>query len=499
MAVITLVGNTIGCCIGTGSFEGVGIAFSSAKQSIKSLTQGISTLKSKIDTARVAADVDTSHTQAQNAEKREETKQGALTTGYDKLETLISDVGTVDNKSADKIRERKNDFYAQYSYLKPECEKSMREKAKEKWNKFKSWCQDHVVGILTAVAVILVAAVAAVFLGPAFVAAICAAIALACTAGDLIAMAVTGKDIYTFLKDRDHPILAEIFGGLQWGSSIASVALSFVDLGGQIIKVGLKGFLTGGEKGIANIFKFHAKNIFNGIKADFKAIFGKGLGIKNRLKAVINIFVFNQSGDFSLSGSVTSYRTSLRINTIKAKPGGKSKYVVWEGDQLKAKDKSDFQNFLNNNYPDDNGTVKLTDGKVIEFDPKHYSSNGEPVGKANLIEIYSQNKSKMFDANGKVILSEGQKRDLIWGNANLGDAPKGFTHHEPYSIFNGKIQIYDVPSMINNNYIGHKGGIFSATKLWEDLASGSFLSNERKTFRRNMIDLLFDFSLQPIQ
>lgn len=53
--------------------------------------------------------------------------------------------------------------------------------------------------------------------------------------------------------------------------------------------------------------------------------------------------------------------------------------------------------------------------------------------------------------------------------------------------------------MINNNYIGHKGEIFSATKLWEDLALGSFLSNERKIFRRNMIDLLFDFSLQPIQ
>lgn len=84
MSVIALTGNTIGCCIGTGSFEGVGSAFSSAKQSVKSLAQGISTLKSKIDTARVAANVDTSHIQARNAERREETKQSALTTGYDK-------------------------------------------------------------------------------------------------------------------------------------------------------------------------------------------------------------------------------------------------------------------------------------------------------------------------------------------------------------------------------------------------------------------------------
>ena len=154
MAVIALTGNTIGCCIGTGSFESVGSAFSSAKQSVKSLAQGISTLKSKIDIARVAANVDTSHTQAQNAEKREETKQGALSRGYDKLENLISDVGTVDNKAADKIRERKNDFYAQYSYLKPECEKSTKEKRKEFWQGvgnaiggfFKDaweWCKEH--------------------------------------------------------------------------------------------------------------------------------------------------------------------------------------------------------------------------------------------------------------------------------------------------------------------------------------------------------------------
>ncbi len=172
MAVITLAGNTIGCCIGTGSFESVGSAFSSAKQSVKSLAQGISTLKSKIDIARVAANVDTSHTQAQNAEKREETKQGALSRGYDKLENLISDVGTVDNKAADKIRERKNDFYAQYSYLKPECEKSTKEKRKEFWQGvgnaiggfFKDaweWCKEHWKEIL-ATLVIVVGAVLAI-------------------------------------------------------------------------------------------------------------------------------------------------------------------------------------------------------------------------------------------------------------------------------------------------------------------------------------------------
>ncbi len=39
MAIIALAGNTIDCCIGTYSFEGVGTAFSSAKQSVKLPTQ----------------------------------------------------------------------------------------------------------------------------------------------------------------------------------------------------------------------------------------------------------------------------------------------------------------------------------------------------------------------------------------------------------------------------------------------------------------------------
>lgn len=284
MAIIALAGNTIGCCIGTGSFEGVGTAFSSAKQSVGSLVKGISTLKSKIDTARVAANVDTSYTQAQNAEKREETKQSALTTGYDKLETLISDVSTVDNKSADKIRERKNDFYAQYSYLKPECEKSTKEKIKEKWNNFKNWCKEHVVGIITAIAVVIVAAVAAVFLGPAFIAAICAAIALLCTVGDLIAMAITGKDIYTLLKGSRHPILAEMFGGLQWGCDIASIlipAASFIKQGASFIsKFGMKQFL-----------KSSKQSFVLSIKSTWNQLFHSGWkqGFKNSFK----IFVFN--------------------------------------------------------------------------------------------------------------------------------------------------------------------------------------------------------------
>lgn len=57
MAIITLPGNTLGCCIGTGSFENVGKAFSNAKTTTNSLKQSLSELKSKVDIAKIAASV----------------------------------------------------------------------------------------------------------------------------------------------------------------------------------------------------------------------------------------------------------------------------------------------------------------------------------------------------------------------------------------------------------------------------------------------------------
>lgn len=72
-------------------------------------------------------------------------------------------------------------------------------------------------------------------------------------------------------------------------ASITAVALSFVELVTQIAKVGLKNFLTGGEKGLLNIAKYHLKNLANGIKADFKSIFGKGLfHIEKNIVGAIN-------------------------------------------------------------------------------------------------------------------------------------------------------------------------------------------------------------------
>ena len=487
MAIIALAGNTIGCCIGAGSFENIGSSFTSAKQSVGTLAQGLSALKSKIDSARAAASVDTSHTQAQNAEKREETKKSSLTTGYDKLETLISDVNTVDSKSSHKIRERKNDFYARYSYLKPDCEKTKKElkaeKRAERWQKVKNfcgkvwegiksigeWCKEHWVAIVTAIVVIAVAIVAAVFLGPAAVAAICSLIAFICSSADTVAQLITGKDVYTLLSESGHPILAEIFGGVKWGSLAAATILNFAQLFTQIHKVGLPTFmktLTGGEG-----FKGLLKTAWNGIKSDCGAIFGKGHSMGQRVKAVFNIVVLNQDGEFSFKNSINAYRNGgEKIITAVSNLGydddnnfiAKSEYAR---DALSKRGYS----------PDSIATKKSSTlfDQSVDYDWVHYGA--EKVGEVDVMKLYKEGKIP-YNPDGTV--NNGQLRKLLQTGI---DNPDGRTLHEIYQMKKGKITIMSVDQTIHSRRVfAHNGGTSNAANIINSINSGTFAQYEKK-------------------
>ena len=69
--------------------------------------------------------------------------------------------------------------------------------------------------------------------------------------------------------------------------------------------------------------------------------------------------------------------------------------------------------------------------------------------------------------------------------------------YEPFRIVNGKIKIYDVPTVLNNTYIQHKGGTYAATQLWQELYSATFAMNERKVARHNLIDWVITSASQP--
>lgn len=67
-------------------------------------------------------------------------------------EDFIKEAARIDNEVAEAIRRRKNDFYEQYSYLRPESEKSWIE---NKLDKAGEWCKEHWKLLVTVVVVIV--------------------------------------------------------------------------------------------------------------------------------------------------------------------------------------------------------------------------------------------------------------------------------------------------------------------------------------------------------
>lgn len=76
----------------------------SLKQSANGLSEALGSLKSKIDLASNAVKVETSQEQTNKAKGRESTKKSSLSLAYEKLNTLISDIGSVDLKVSKKLK-----------------------------------------------------------------------------------------------------------------------------------------------------------------------------------------------------------------------------------------------------------------------------------------------------------------------------------------------------------------------------------------------------------
>ena len=151
MAIIALSGNTLGCSLGIGSYENLQNTFLNTKGSCSGLSGAIKSLKVKIDVAAININTSNSQEQIKQADLRESEKKGALSVAYDKLDTLITDVGNVDLKTSSEIRRLKDLFYSRYSYLRPDCEKSDKELRNEKWNQMWQNIKDFCGGVAAAI------------------------------------------------------------------------------------------------------------------------------------------------------------------------------------------------------------------------------------------------------------------------------------------------------------------------------------------------------------
>lgn len=164
-------------------------AFSNTIKSTGTLKDSLASLKKQIDSVSSLVDVEDSSANLQAAKEREESKVGALSLAYDKIEEYMAKVERVDQDAQSEIRRLKENFYKRYYYLKPDCEKTKKELAKD-WVKgkieaFGEWIanigeaiKNIVVGIVDWVkknwkelviglAVIVVGAIITVLLSPA--------------------------------------------------------------------------------------------------------------------------------------------------------------------------------------------------------------------------------------------------------------------------------------------------------------------------------------------
>lgn len=177
MAVITISGN-----YGKGAFQNLGLSFNNAKEKTSSMASSLGSLRSKIYIAQTVVNVGTSSKSASDAVNREEHKKSALSIAYKKLDKLLVEIGTVDNKVAEAIDSNKKIFYKKFSWLKPECEKGFFEKAKDYlWGKIcdignalkniaisvGKWLKEHWKEILIGLAAIVVGAILTVLTGGA--------------------------------------------------------------------------------------------------------------------------------------------------------------------------------------------------------------------------------------------------------------------------------------------------------------------------------------------
>lgn len=124
---------------------------------LKSTLQGVNSSTYNLDSA-----VENIRSSSQT----EQEKADDLNKLSKEVDNFITVTVNRDQAAKEEINKAKEDFYTKYSYLKPECEKDFIEKVVDTVESAADWCCDHWEVIAAIAAVIVVAVVVCVLLGP---------------------------------------------------------------------------------------------------------------------------------------------------------------------------------------------------------------------------------------------------------------------------------------------------------------------------------------------
>lgn len=135
------------------------------KKSVSDYNTELANLKKKTLTINTSVcNLDDVINSIQASTQTQEQKIAALDTFKKNSEEFITEVARIDSNVADVVNKRKDDFYKEYYYLKPEIEKEWLEIAADLYVKADQWCKEHWKEILITIVIVIgaILAIAAV-------------------------------------------------------------------------------------------------------------------------------------------------------------------------------------------------------------------------------------------------------------------------------------------------------------------------------------------------
>lgn len=135
--------------------------------SVNNLDMQLGALKSTLQGVNSSTyNLDSAVENIRSSSQTEQEKADDLNKLSKEVDNFITVTVNRDQAAKEEINKVKEDFYTKYSYLKPECEKDFIEKVVDTVESAADWCCDHWEVIAAIAAVIVVAVVVCVLLGP---------------------------------------------------------------------------------------------------------------------------------------------------------------------------------------------------------------------------------------------------------------------------------------------------------------------------------------------
>lgn len=163
-----------------------------------------------------------------------------------------------DNSARDEINKSKKDFYSQYSYLKPDCEKNAIEKIVDCVEKAAEWCAEHwklvVTVVIVVVAVVLLCTGVGSGLGAAIIAGACWGAIFGAVIGGVAGGLSSMKNGGSFLEGFENGSFDGAIGGMIGGAITGGLAFTIgpsLSFWGSVFKSAGIGALSSGTSNMA--------------------------------------------------------------------------------------------------------------------------------------------------------------------------------------------------------------------------------------------------------